>query len=121
MSGRQPPELAEFVRLFNAGRYFESHEVLEEVWNLNRSNRFYKALIQMAGALHHWEEASYFWAESLFRGAADLLEPYRPRHAGLEVDGLIQLLRTCADIARAKRRDRDGEYKLPPLVLTLER
>jgi len=120
MRGHYPPEYLEFIRLFNEGRYFESHEALRDAWSSNPANRFYKALIQLAGAVHHWEEASYYWSENLFLGARDLLMPYRPRHAGLDIDQLMRLLETCADVARAKRNDREGEYKLPPLTLTLQ-
>ena|SRR5690554_4866944 len=119
MWGQYPPEYLEFIRLFNEGRYFESHEALTEAWSNNRANRFYKALIQLAGALQHWEEASYYWSENLFRGARDLLMAYRPHHAGLDIDKLIRVLETCADVARAKRNDREGDYKLPPVTLKL--
>ncbi|MFO7311117.1 MAG: DUF309 domain-containing protein [Bacillota bacterium] len=120
MRGQYPPEYLEFIRLFNEGRYAESHEALMEAWSRDHSNRFYKALIQMAGALEHWEAASYYWSENLFRGARELLEPYRPHHAGLDIDSLVRLLETCADVAQAKRKDREGHYKLPPLVLKLD-
>src|SRR5690606_41628600 len=70
--------------------------------------------------LEHWEAASYYWSENLFRGARELLEPYRPHHAGLDIDSLVRLLETCADVAQAKRKDREGHYKLPPLVLKLD-
>ncbi len=120
MRSPYPPEYLEFISLFNEGRYAESHEALMEAWNADRSNRFYKALIQLAGAVEHWEEESYYWSETLFRGARELLEEYRPRHAGLDVDQLIRLLETCADVAGAKRKDREGRYKLPPLSLALK-
>ncbi|HEY8417016.1 MAG TPA: DUF309 domain-containing protein [Limnochordales bacterium] len=120
MRGHYPPEYLEFIRLFNDGRYAESYEALRDAWASNRSNRFYKALIQLAGAVQHWQDASYYWSENLFRGARELLEPYRPHYAGLDIDQLTRLLETCADVARAKRNDREGEYKLPPLQLTLK-
>src|SRR5690606_945345 len=120
MRGQYPREYLEFIRLFNEGRYAESHEALMEAWSRDHSNRFYKALIQMARALEHWEAASYYWSENLSRGARELLEPYRPHHAGLDIDSLVRLLETCADVAQAKRKDREGHYKLPPLVLKLD-
>src|SRR5690606_14284030 len=72
MAEHYPPEYLEFVRLFNEGKYAESHRVLHDIWSENRSNYFYKALIQMAGAHQHWQEQSYYWAADLFRGAAQL-------------------------------------------------
>ena len=50
MAKHYPPEYLEFVRLFNEGKYAESHRVLHDIWSENRSNYFYKALIQMAGS-----------------------------------------------------------------------
>lgn len=119
MPRKYPPEYVEFIRLFNGGRYSDSHRALERVWSENRSNTFYKALIQMAGAFEHWEDASYFWAASLFRGAAQLLDAYRPSHAGLDIDALIRTLETCADVADTQRNDRESNYNLPPIKLTV--
>lgn len=110
----------EYIRLFNEGRYHESHEVLQDLWRVNPSNRFYKALIQLAGALDHWESESYYWAESLFRSAADLLRPYAPRHGGLDVEKLIRVVETCADVAAQQRKDRGTPYRLPPLKLEID-
>lgn len=119
MPRKYPPEYMEFIRLFNDGRYSDSHRALERVWSENRSNTFYKALIQMAGAFEHWEDESYFWAANLFRGAAQLLAAYRPTHAGLDIEALIRTLETCADVADTQRRDRETSYKLPPIQLTV--
>lgn len=117
MARNYPSEYLEFIRLFNDGRYSDSHRALEGAWSENRSNHFYKALIQMAGAFEHWEDESYFWAANLFRGAARLLDGYRPRHAGLDIDELVRTLETCADVADAQRNDRQGNYNLPSVKL----
>ncbi|REJ33677.1 MAG: hypothetical protein DIU83_05715 [Bacillota bacterium] len=119
MAEHYPPEYLEFVRLFNEGKYAESHRVLHDIWSENRSNYFYKALIQMAGAHQHWQEQSYYWAADLFRGAAQLLSAYAPRHGGLDINELVRTLQTCADVADAQRNDRQGAYKLPPVKLTV--
>ncbi len=102
-----PEELAEFVALFNAGRYMEGCEILQEVWGQNRANAFYKGLIQLAGAFDHLERGSLFWAEDLFASAYNLLAPYGPRHLGLEVAPLLEQVvawHTAVAQARAERR-----------------
>lgn len=119
MAESHPPELREFIRLFNAGRYAESYEVLAPAWSENRANLFYKALMQMAGACEHWHDGSYYWAASLFRSAASLLEQYRPRHHGVDVDALISTLAACANVADARRRHREATHQLPPLQVSL--
>lgn len=110
----------EYIRLFNEGRYHESYEALQEAWRINPSNRFYKGLIQLAGALDHWQNESYYWAESLFRSSAELLRPYAPRYGGLDLEKLIPLVETCADVAAQQRKDRSTTYRLPPLVLEIK-
>jgi len=110
----------EFVRLFNERRYHEGHEALLDVWRINPANRFYKGMIQLAGAFDHWESGSYYWAENLFRSAAELLRPFGPHHMGLNLEKLIPMIETCGDVAAQQRRDRDRAYKLPPLTLELE-
>ena len=50
------PHFVAFFRCFNAGQYFEAHEVLEELWLADRRGPigdFYKGLIQLAGAMVH--------------------------------------------------------------------
>ena len=58
-------------------------------------------------------------AADLFRGAAQLLSAYAPRHGGLDINELVRTLQTCADVADAQRNDRQGAYKLPPVKLTV--
>lgn len=116
---RYQEEYLTFLRLFNEGRFYESLEVLQELWRVNPSNSFYKGLIQLAGALNHWEDKSFYWAENLFRSSADLLKRYLPRHQGLDLQKLIPLIESCADVAEQQRKDRSHNYRLPPLQLQL--
>jgi predicted metal-dependent hydrolase len=52
------PKLDEFIRLFNEERFFEAHEVLEELWLVSNGEQktFYQGLIQCAVALAHWKK-----------------------------------------------------------------
>lgn len=49
------PELLEFIRLFNQEKFFEAHEVLEDLWRREKgpARIFHQALIQTAAALVH--------------------------------------------------------------------
>lgn len=49
-----PAELEAAARLFDAGRYFECHELLEEVWRRSEGAEklFLQGLIQAAAAYH---------------------------------------------------------------------
>lgn len=44
-----PPHLSAFLELYNAGSFFEAHEVLEEEW-LQSRNQLYRGLIILAAA-----------------------------------------------------------------------
>jgi len=54
-SGEYPACYEQFFALFNAGEYFEAHDVLEHLWLECRDANavFYKGLIQIAGGFVH--------------------------------------------------------------------
>jgi len=57
--------------LFNAGKYFECHEALEEFW-LNSQGvecEFFHALIQMAEAPHHYQRGNLKGMQSVYERA----------------------------------------------------
>jgi predicted metal-dependent hydrolase len=50
---------AAFFRLWNAQKYYEAHDVLEQLWLVEKNEeqaRFYQALIQAAGAFVHLQK-----------------------------------------------------------------
>src|SRR5450631_3036445 len=50
------PRYLGYFTCFNAGQYYEAHDLLEDLWLEHRSNpesAFYKGLIQFAGAFVH--------------------------------------------------------------------
>jgi len=54
------PQYLQGIEHFNAGRYFDAHEVWEEIW-LHESGDtkvFYQMLIQAAVGLHHYERGN---------------------------------------------------------------
>ena len=104
-----------YFRCWNEQRYYEAHDVLEQLW-LNgdtADNNFFKGLIQAAGAFVHLQKnfehprhAKHARrlrpAVKLFELAEKNLAPYGPRHHALDVPGLLDLLRsTRQKIARS--------------------
>jgi hypothetical protein len=80
---------------FNAGRYFEAHDVLEAIWLPARTEAdgaFYKGLIQLAGAFVHVQKERYAPAMALLRRARFHLEPYPALHHGLSVPGVLGII-----------------------------
>ena len=89
---------------FNAGRYYEAHDVLEHLWLQTRdeNHAFFKGLIQLAGAfvhlrkqferpLHPKDRDRLRPAARLFQLAAANLAPFRPRHLRLDVRAVCAL------------------------------
>lgn len=61
---------------FNAGEYFEAHEVWEDLWNEASGARhaFLQGLIQVAVALHHAHNGNWSGTRKLFASALGYLE-----------------------------------------------
>lgn len=85
------PKFLRYFDLFNQQRFFEAHEVLEELWLPCRNGRkgpFYKGLIQLAGAFVHVQKGRYGPAVSLLKLAEENLAKYPARYEALEVRAL---------------------------------
>ncbi|MCC7490840.1 MAG: DUF309 domain-containing protein [Fimbriimonadaceae bacterium] len=86
-----PAELREFVRLFNAGRYWDSHEALEALWRatVGPEREFYRGLIQAAAALVHHARRNRHGMRVLASKARRRLLPFAPTHQGIAVQRLL--------------------------------
>lgn len=84
-----PLSYCRFIELFNARRFFESHEVLEQAWLVNKS-RFYKGMIIYASAFVHLQRGNAAGAAKQFNKVYGYLSTYRPCYMGLNVDFLIE-------------------------------
>ena len=118
---RHPFYLA-FFKCWNEQRYYEAHDVLEQLW-LNTDSRdadFFKGLIQAAGAfvhlqkrfehpLHAKHSRRLRPAVRLFGLAGSSLSRFGPRHHGLNVTAFCRLLNAYADQIAA------FDYKTNPL------
>lgn len=81
---------------FNQGEFYEAHDVLEDLWLLDRKGpdgNFYKGLIQLAGAFVHLKKGRRQPAVALLRLARNNLSQYPKLHHGLEVDAVLELTR----------------------------
>jgi uncharacterized protein len=84
--GNEPPRVsysaheieafARGVELFNARRFFDAHEVWEEIWlpATGHEKRCLQALIQIAAAFHHHSRGNVLGTESLLRAGVAKLE-----------------------------------------------
>lgn len=118
-----------YFTCFNAGQYYEAHDVLEDLWLQDRSNpesAFYKALIQFAGAFvhlkkqrerpHHPKDRDRLApAARLFKLARKHLQPFTPHHRHLAVAQVCQLCdRLSEAIAASNFRENPWNPAQPP-------
>lgn len=108
-AGANSERLRAALELFDAGRYHDAHELLDELWESTSGpdSDFYKGLIQAAICLHHWSEGNLDGARKLYSGHRKFLAAYLPRHHGVDVaDLLAQMQRVLAPVLRAKAGER---------------
>ncbi|MCL4819793.1 MAG: DUF309 domain-containing protein [Vicinamibacteria bacterium] len=87
--------LDEARRLFEAGHYFECHDVLEEAWAGHRgpARDLLQGLIQSAVAFYHLGNGNRGGARSLLARSLQRLAPCPDAALGLDVEGLRAQLR----------------------------
>lgn len=88
------PRYAGWFECFNAGDYYEAHDVLEDLWLEQGRDApdhgFHKGLIQVAGAFVHARKGRAGPAAALLRLARSYLGRYPARHQGLDVEVLVR-------------------------------
>jgi uncharacterized protein len=75
------------IALFNQADFFESHEVLEDVWREApvAEKRFLQALIQTAVAFHHYSKGNSAGARSLLGRALRNFAGYPEEFGGINL------------------------------------
>lgn len=104
-SGAQPECYLAYFECFNAGDYYEAHDVLEHLWleETGPDYSFYKGLIQIAGAFVHlrkqFERPQHPKDGRRLRPAVRLFDlgmqnilAFAPTHRDLDID---QVLAVC--------------------------
>ena len=119
------PELyLEGLRLFNAEDFFESHEVLEELWSQTQDERrkFYQGLIQAAVALLHFGNENLGGAKKVYLSSRKYLEPFAPSYEGLNVSLFLKDMEWCfAELIENTEQYPSGvllrDERIPKLVI----
>lgn len=75
---RDVTDLERGVALFNAGLFFECHELLEGVWRATsgQAKNFYHGIVQIAAAFYHIEKRNRHGARTLLAKGLKRLEDY---------------------------------------------
>ena len=84
--------MLEGTRLWNAGAFFEAHEVWESLWHevAGRERDLLQGLIQLAAAYHHLRRGNETGARYLYRRGRSRVAPWAPRHAGIAISELLR-------------------------------
>ncbi|MDE3068317.1 MAG: DUF309 domain-containing protein [Verrucomicrobiota bacterium] len=112
-AGGPDPHYAGYFELFNAQKFYEAHDVLENLWLKDRSGpdgNFYKGLIQLAGAFVHLQKNRLRPAAALFKLARAHLENYPPWHRHLDLKAVGRLIHKWLAELEA------GHFKKNPLT-----
>ena len=103
---------AGYFALFNQQKFYEAHDVLEDLWLPDRKGAngdFYKGLIQLAGAFVHLQKNRLRPSAALFKLAQANLEKYPAVHHQLNVAAVLAM------IAGWLRQLERGEFEINPL------
>lgn len=107
-----------FFDCFNRQQYYETHDVLEDLWLERRGTpeaNFYKALIQLAGAFVHLEKGRRGPAAALLRLAAEYLRNYPVGMGGLHLPAVLRLMEQWLAVAEEPADRRIPLFEPPQL------
>lgn len=105
MVERLPEAYVRFIELFNAGKFWESHEVLEAPWRLQASP-FYKGLIIFASTFVHVQRGNPVGVIKQSSKVPRYLTDYVPHYLGLDVDKLVAHAQRCHALGVAHKHVR---------------
>lgn len=87
---------AGYFILFNEQKFYEAHDVLEDLWLPDRrgpNGHFYKGLIQLAGAFVHLQKERLRPSAALFKLAQANLAQYPALHEKVDLAEVHSLIR----------------------------
>lgn len=86
-----PPLLQRGLDLFNQGRYFECHELIEEAWNEEKApiRMMYQGILQLGVACHHIQNKNWRGAMKLLERGIPKTRPFAPSCMGINISKLL--------------------------------
>lgn len=108
------PHYLQFVEHFNRGEYRPCVEPLEEIWFETRDD-FHKGLIRLCVGLNQLRLGLDSGPRFLLQTARDLLQPYQPRHNGIDLRALDHFI--VQQQARLDHPDREDHGAAFVIVL----
>jgi uncharacterized protein len=101
---------------FNARRFFEAHEVWEEIWLVENEpeKTFLQGIIQIAAAFHHYRRENSDGAESLLAAGIVKISRFPDDYYGLAVENLLVAAKWWARSLGESKKPDDREI---PVIL----
>ena len=109
------------IRKFNEGEFYVCHDILEDIWFDVRgwTRTFYQGIIHIAvGYYHITVRENPKGALSQLNKAINKLQPYSPSFQGVELEKLINTIRTSIQIIQShlEFNSADFDRKLIPQI-----
>jgi len=102
---------------FNTERFFEAHEVWEEVWlaSAEPEKRFLQGIIQIAAAFHHYQRGNLLGTRSLLEAGLGRLRDFPADQGDISLDSLCV---AAGEWATALRAGQDpGRAQFPKILM----
>lgn len=120
MNKRYPEPYLQFLAKFNAREFYECHDLLEELWMEDKSNKFLQGMLQLAVGLYHFECGNLKGARWMFGNARKYLLRYAPVCWDLDVERVLQYIEAClAALPPEDTVSLDAVKQIPMPYLTL--
>ena len=103
------------LEAFNSGRFFDAHELWEDVWRETPEpdKRFLQGLIQVAAAFHHYSRGNMLGTRKLLQAGLLKLDAFPATHGGLAIEPLRAAVR---DWLRTMARGEAPAEMAPPRI-----
>ena len=97
------PRFVGYFELFNAGKFYEAHDVLEDLWLEDRAGPqgdLFKGLIQLAGGFVLAGKERMAPAERVFLAASLNIEKYSGSYDGFRIEDGLGVARAALEALR---------------------
>jgi sugar phosphate isomerase/epimerase/predicted metal-dependent hydrolase len=115
-----PAGVIEGIELFNAGEYYEAHEVIEHEWHAERGpvRRLYQGILQIGVGLHHTRAGNYRGAVLLLTDGIQKTAEFAPDYRGVDTARLVREAQACLDQVIALGPDRLSafDWSMVPVI-----
>ncbi len=106
------PQAIQGLRLFNAGRYFEAHEALEDAWNAEsgKVRDLYRGILQIAVAYLHILRGNYNGAVKVHERSQKWMQDWPEVCRGIQVGQLRRDAQAVIDEVQRLGIEKIGDF-----------